>query len=66
MKMQMIVQDLFINKSHVKCILCLSGRFPCCGKAYPCDKCHDENEVDHEMKFANRMICGFCAKEQVC
>ena len=40
-------------------------RFPCCGKAYPCDVCHDSAEKDHEMKFANRMICGFCAKEQV-
>lgn len=39
-------------------------RFPCCGKAYPCDACHDANE-DHEMKLANRMICGFCCKEQV-
>lgn len=39
-------------------------RFPCCGKVYPCDICHDSKE-DHEMKFANRMICGFCCKEQV-
>jgi uncharacterized CHY-type Zn-finger protein len=39
-------------------------RFPCCGKVYPCDVCHDAKE-DHEMKFANRMICGFCCKEQV-
>lgn len=39
-------------------------RFPCCGKAYPCDKCHDEQEGGHEMKFATRMICGHCAKEQ--
>jgi uncharacterized CHY-type Zn-finger protein len=39
-------------------------RFPCCGKAYPCDHCHDEQERGHEMKRANRMICGFCAKEQ--
>ncbi|ESO04569.1 hypothetical protein HELRODRAFT_79010 [Helobdella robusta] len=38
-------------------------RFPCCGKAYPCDHCHEENE-SHEMKLANRMICGFCAYEQ--
>lgn len=38
-------------------------RFPCCGKTYPCDICHDDNE-DHEMKYANRMICGFCCKEQ--
>lgn len=40
-------------------------RFPCCGKLYPCDKCHDEKEVDHEMELANRMLCGFCSKEQV-
>lgn len=40
-------------------------RFPCCGKAYPCDICHDEGENnDHEMKIANKMICGFCSKEQ--
>ena len=39
-------------------------RFPCCGKCYPCDHCHEENE-EHEMELANRMICGFCAKEQV-
>lgn len=38
-------------------------RFPCCGRAYPCDACHDENQ-DHPMELATRMICGFCAKEQ--
>eukprot|EP00057_Strongylocentrotus_purpuratus_P030864 XP_782924.3 PREDICTED: uncharacterized protein LOC577616 [Strongylocentrotus purpuratus] len=38
-------------------------RFPCCGKCYPCDECHDADS-DHEMKFASRMICGFCSKEQ--
>uniref|UniRef100_A0A1A8MST3 Nucleoporin NUP42 n=3 Tax=Nothobranchius TaxID=28779 RepID=A0A1A8MST3_9TELE len=38
-------------------------RFPCCGRAYPCDGCHDENQ-DHPMELATRMICGFCAKEQ--
>ncbi|XP_075713762.1 uncharacterized protein LOC142749524 [Rhinoderma darwinii] len=38
-------------------------RFPCCGKAYPCDGCHDEAE-NHEMELASRMLCGFCAKEQ--
>ncbi|OCT89358.1 uncharacterized protein XB22167168.L isoform X2 [Xenopus laevis] len=38
-------------------------RFPCCGKAYPCDICHDDAE-DHEMELASRMICGHCAKEQ--
>ena len=39
-------------------------RFPCCGKVYPCDVCHDSTE-DHPMERANRMICGFCSKEQV-
>ncbi|KAG8185484.1 hypothetical protein JTE90_019742 [Oedothorax gibbosus] len=39
-------------------------RFPCCGRVYPCDLCHEEKEMDHEMKFASRMICGFCSKEQ--
>lgn len=39
-------------------------RFPCCGRAYPCDVCHDENQ-DHPMELATRMICGYCAKEQV-
>lgn len=25
-------------------------RFPCCGRVYPCDKCHDENSPDkHEL-----------------
>nr|XP_015199237.1 PREDICTED: uncharacterized protein LOC102698197 [Lepisosteus oculatus]XP_015199238.1 PREDICTED: uncharacterized protein LOC102698197 [Lepisosteus oculatus] len=38
-------------------------RFPCCGRAYPCDLCHDEDQ-DHEMELATRMICGYCAKEQ--
>ncbi|XP_066448361.1 uncharacterized protein [Eleutherodactylus coqui] len=38
-------------------------RFPCCGKAYPCDICHDEVE-NHEMELASRMLCGHCAKEQ--
>ncbi|XP_072349176.1 uncharacterized protein [Scyliorhinus torazame] len=38
-------------------------RFPCCGKAYPCDVCHDEDQ-DHVMELASRMLCGYCAKEQ--
>ncbi|XP_075945193.1 uncharacterized protein LOC142947468 isoform X2 [Anarhichas minor] len=38
-------------------------RFPCCGRAYPCDVCHDQDQ-DHPMELANRMICGYCAKEQ--
>ncbi|KAI9326843.1 hypothetical protein BDR26DRAFT_809240 [Obelidium mucronatum] len=41
-------------------------RFPCCGRAFACDICHEENKSDdHEMKWANRMICGFCSREQV-
>ncbi|CAJ0960396.1 unnamed protein product, partial [Mesorhabditis belari] len=39
-------------------------RFPCCGKVYPCDECHNLKEKDHEMKLANRMICGHCSTEQ--
>lgn len=38
-------------------------RFPCCGRAWPCDACHDENS-DHKAVWATRMICGFCSKEQ--
>uniref|UniRef100_A0A8C4QHB4 Si:dkey-24l11.2 n=1 Tax=Eptatretus burgeri TaxID=7764 RepID=A0A8C4QHB4_EPTBU len=38
-------------------------RFPCCGRAYPCDLCHNEDQ-SHEMELATRMICGFCAREQ--
>lgn len=38
-------------------------RFPCCGRTYACDVCHDEDQ-DHPMELATRMICGYCAKEQ--
>ncbi|KAJ2988452.1 hypothetical protein NUW58_g3969 [Xylaria curta] len=38
-------------------------RFSCCSKVHPCDKCHDENE-DHLQEWANRMICGWCSREQ--
>jgi len=38
-------------------------RFPCCGKAFPCDICHDATS-DHESMWAKRMICGFCSVEQ--
>lgn len=38
-------------------------RFSCCGRVYPCDRCHEENEV-HVLEHANRMICGFCSREQ--
>ncbi|KAF2965335.1 hypothetical protein GQX73_g8223 [Xylaria multiplex] len=38
-------------------------RFSCCSKVHPCDRCHDENE-DHVQEWANRMICGWCSREQ--
>lgn len=42
-------------------------RFPCCGKAFPCDVCHEEGQNNSEnclsSPWANRMICGFCAHE---
>lgn len=38
-------------------------RFPCCGKAFPCDTCHDDAS-DHCAEWASRQICGNCAKEQ--
>ncbi|KAI8635610.1 hypothetical protein F5Y19DRAFT_461196 [Xylariaceae sp. FL1651] len=38
-------------------------RFSCCSKVHPCDKCHDETE-DHPQEWANRMICGWCSREQ--
>jgi len=38
-------------------------RFPCCGKAFPCDICHDATS-DHESMWAKRMICGLCSVEQ--
>ncbi|KAK6854377.1 CHY zinc finger domain-containing protein [Apiospora arundinis] len=38
-------------------------RFSCCSKVHSCDKCHDENE-DHLNEWANRMICGWCSREQ--
>ena len=50
---------LFFNFTYVH--VC---RFPCCGKAYPCDVCHDTSE-DHPMERAKRMLCGYCAIEQV-
>ncbi|RKP08846.1 hypothetical protein THASP1DRAFT_7508, partial [Thamnocephalis sphaerospora] len=38
-------------------------RFPCCGKVYPCNTCHDDEE-DHDHEWARRMICGYCSLEQ--
>ncbi|KAF2009505.1 zf-CHY-domain-containing protein [Aaosphaeria arxii CBS 175.79] len=38
-------------------------RFSCCSKVFPCDRCHDQT-ADHAIEHANRMICGFCSREQ--
>lgn len=38
-------------------------RFSCCNKVHPCDRCHDSAE-DHINEWANRMICGWCSREQ--
>lgn len=38
-------------------------RFPCCGRLYPCDTCHDA-EADHPHEWAKRMVCGLCSREQ--
>jgi uncharacterized CHY-type Zn-finger protein len=38
-------------------------RFSCCDKVYPCDRCHDAAE-EHPNEHANRMLCGFCSREQ--
>ncbi|KAI3396231.1 hypothetical protein diail_12375 [Diaporthe ilicicola] len=38
-------------------------RFSCCQRVHPCDRCHDEAE-GHPNEWANRMICGFCSREQ--
>ncbi|WYZ43524.1 hypothetical protein EsH8_VI_001223 [Colletotrichum jinshuiense] len=38
-------------------------RFSCCAKVHPCDRCHDEAE-NHVNEWANRMVCGWCSREQ--
>ena len=40
-------------------------RFPCCGRRFPCDVCHEEETDGHDMKWAMRHACGFCSTEQV-
>jgi len=41
-------------------------RFPCCKRVYPCDLCHEEEKTDdHDLRWANRMLCGYCSKEQL-
>ena len=39
-------------------------RFPCCGRRFACDLCHEEQTDGHEMKWAQRMVCGYCSTEQ--
>lgn len=42
-------------------------RFPCCGRWFPCDVCHElggTNEGCQPHIRATRMACGFCAQEQ--
>ena len=40
-------------------------RFPCCGRAYPCDECHDADSTSkvHAVEWASRQICGYCSRE---
>lgn len=38
-------------------------RFSCCARVHACDRCHDEAE-DHVHEWANRMVCGWCSREQ--
>ncbi|KAF9876107.1 chy zinc finger domain protein [Colletotrichum karsti] len=38
-------------------------RFSCCSRVHPCDRCHDDAE-DHVNEWANRMVCGWCSREQ--
>lgn len=38
-------------------------RFSCCSKVFPCDRCHNAGS-NHFNERANRMICGFCSREQ--
>lgn len=38
-------------------------RFSCCGKIFPCDKCHNASS-DHTNEHATRIVCGKCSREQ--
>ncbi|KAK2197632.1 bifunctional Zinc finger [Babesia duncani] len=38
-------------------------RFPCCGKMFPCDVCHNEKS-DHANDLANIILCGHCSTQQ--
>ncbi|KAM7204935.1 hypothetical protein V8F20_003397 [Naviculisporaceae sp. PSN 640] len=41
-------------------------RFSCCGKVFPCDRCHNASAESgsHVDEWASRMICGWCSREQ--
>ncbi|TLS25274.1 hypothetical protein PpBr36_07093 [Pyricularia pennisetigena] len=39
-------------------------RFSCCDRVSACDKCHDAEADGHVHEWANRMICGWCSREQ--
>lgn len=56
--------DGAFNWSHDACLL---GRAPLmlhvAGMRFPCDLCHEE-ATDHEARWAQRMVCGFCSTEQ--
>ncbi|KAI9826536.1 MAG: hypothetical protein M1832_006132 [Thelocarpon impressellum] len=38
-------------------------RFSCCSRVFACDRCHDDAS-EHPNEHANRMICGYCSREQ--
>ena len=46
-------------------VVCRWLRFPCCGQRFACDLCHEEGTDGHDLKWANRQVCGFCSVEQV-
>jgi hypothetical protein len=43
-------------------------RFPCCGRLFPCDACHELAAGGTDRctpgAWASKMVCGFCSKEQ--
>lgn len=46
-------------------------RFSCCNRVFPCDKCHElpainpaQKDNPHPNEHADRMICGWCSREQ--
>jgi hypothetical protein len=46
-------------------LLRLPSAAPPSGMRFPCDLCHEEGAPDgHQVRWAQRMVCGFCATEQ--